>query len=134
VIVLDENLDEQRVRWPLAARFRGKVVSVRELRPGSVIKDDAVPGVLCQFRGATFVTTNVSDFWRRVAGHRRYCVVCVPLRSERQDEVPGLILRLFRHEALRTARQRMGKVLRVSQSEILVYELGQRTIRKLAWA
>jgi hypothetical protein len=38
VIVLDENLHEQRVRLPLAVGYPGKVVSVRELRRGTVMK------------------------------------------------------------------------------------------------
>ena len=58
---------------------------MRELRPGSVIKDEAVPTILCQHRNATFVTTNVSDFWRRAPAHARYCIVCVPT-SQGQSE------------------------------------------------
>jgi hypothetical protein len=106
---LGENLDEQRVRMPLTARYRGKVLSVRELRPGSVIKDEAVPTILCQHRNATFVTTNVSDFWRRAPTHACYCIVCVPLPTERQDELVDLLFRLLRHAAFRTARKGVRK-------------------------
>ena len=66
MIVLDENLDEERVRLPFAARYKGKVISIRDLRPGSIIKDEAIPSLLCDYRDSTFVTTNVSDFWRRI--------------------------------------------------------------------
>ena len=94
MIVLDENLDEQRVRLPLAARFKGRIISIRELRPGTVIKDEAVPTLLREHRNATFVTTNASDFWRRVPAHAGYCIICAPLPAERQDELPGLIIKL----------------------------------------
>ncbi len=133
MIVLDENLDELRVRAPLAARYQGKVVSVRELRPGTVIKDEAVPALLCQHRHATFITTNVSDFWRRAPAHARYCLVCVPLPTDRQEEIPELIFRFLRHEQFRTARRRMGKVVRLSRSEIFYYETGRHAVVKLAW-
>jgi len=116
---------------PLADRYRGKVVSVRELRTGSVIKDEAEPTILCQHRNATFVTTNVSDFWRRAPAHARYCIVCVPLPTERQDELPDLLFRLLRHATFRTARGRMGKVIRASRSKILYYKSGERAVVKV---
>lgn len=133
MIVLDENLDQRRVMRPLLARYGGKVLSVRELRPGTVIKDEAIPTILCQHRNATFVTTNVSDFWHRVPAHSRYCIVCAPLPTERQDELPDLILRLFRHRTFRTTRRRMGRVIRVNPSEIRYYEAGGRETLKAAW-
>ena len=133
MIVLDENLDEQRVRVPLADRYKGKIVSVRELRRGTVITDDAVPALLCQERSPMFVTTNAGDFWRKVAAHRRYSVICVPLPNDRQDEIPDLLYRLLHHRSFRTIKQRMGKVIRVSWSDIRYYEAGERTVTNVAW-
>lgn len=133
MIVLDANLDEQRVRRPLSLRYKGKVCSIRELRPSSVIKDDAIPAILMKERRATFITTNVSDFWRRMPAHERYCVVCVPLPNERQPEIPGLLFALFGHKALRTSRQRLGKIIRASHSEILFYDIASNRVRRLSW-
>src|SRR5437763_1052732 len=118
---------------PLVARYKGKVISVRQLRPGTVIKDEAIPSILCQHRNATFVTTNTSDFWRRVSAHARYCIACFPLPTERQDELPGLLFRLMRHPIFRTVRRRMGKVVRVSRSELLWYEVGGRSLVRSEW-
>ena len=132
MIVLDENLDEQRVRRPLVIRYRGKIVSVRELRLGTVIKDEAVPALLCQERFPMFVTTNAIDFWRKVPAHPRYCVICVPLPNDRQDEISDLLCRLLRHECFRTTHQRMGKVIRVSGSDIRYYAAGKRAITNVA--
>jgi hypothetical protein len=64
VIVLDENLQVLRLRNPIAAWYPGRVCYIIDLDPGAVIKDEAVPTYLRRFRGVTFVTTNVSDFWR----------------------------------------------------------------------
>lgn len=133
MIVLDENLDEQRVRGRLSGRYQGKIVSVRDLRPRTVIKDDAVPALLCGERFPMFLTTNAVDFWRRVAAHRRYCIICVPFPNERQDEIPDLLFRLLYHRSFRTIKQRMGKVIRVTWSDIRYYETMQRTINNVAW-
>ena len=118
MIVLDENLDEQRVRVALAARYQGKTISVRELRPGTVIKDDAVPTLLREENSPTFITTNVIDFWRKVAAHHRYCIVCLPLPNERQDEIPDLTLR---------------KVIWASGSDLRYYVAGERMATKVPW-
>ena len=132
MIVLDENLDEGRVREPLASRSKGKVIFVRDLRRG-IIKDEAVPALLCQHRGAMFITINVTDFWRCVPAHERYCILCLPLPTERQSEIPDLVLKFMRHPAFRTKRQRMGKVVRITESEITYYGTAQPFLQKLAW-
>ena len=118
MIVLDENIDQQHVAEPLKKLYKGKLVSIRDLRPGTVIKDEAIPAILCQQNNPTFVTTNAIDFWRRAPAHSRYCIICVPLPAERQDEIPDLILSLLHQEPFRTVRQRMGKVIRATQLEI----------------
>ncbi|MBI4664163.1 MAG: hypothetical protein HY735_35655 [Verrucomicrobia bacterium] len=133
MIVLDENLDERRVLVPLSARYKGRVVSVRTLRPGSVIKDDAVSGLLLENKNPIFATTNVADFWRKVPAHHGYSVICLPLPTERQHEIPDLIVRLFRHSAFRTAAQRMGRVFRVTLREIQYYQVNQWTASKIHW-
>jgi hypothetical protein len=103
------------------------------VRSGTVIKGEAVPALLCQHRNTVFVTTNVSDFWRRVPAHARYCVVCAPLPTQRQDELPGLLQRLLRHDSFRTDRLRMGKVIRVSESNILYYKVGRSFPARVDW-
>ena len=49
------------------------------------------------------------------------------------DENLELMLNLLRHAAFRTARLRMGKVIRASRSEILCYETGRPTPARLSW-
>jgi hypothetical protein len=54
MIVLDELLSNLRMRSAIRDWYLGKVVYVRELRPGTVIKDDVVPRLLRrQSRSAT---------------------------------------------------------------------------------
>ena len=90
MIVLDEHFDEGLVLVPLSNRLKSRVVSVRELRPGTVIKDEAIPTLLGRYKNPTFVTGNVTDFWRKLPAEARYCLVCVPVPTQRQAEIPDL--------------------------------------------
>src|SRR3712207_7436336 len=62
--------------FPYTTLFRSYII---DLRPGTVIKDDAIPALLRQQSQPTFVTINERDFWRQVALDSHFCVVC---RSE----------------------------------------------------
>ena len=76
MIVLDEQLLGRGIEHDIARWYRGKVQFITELRPHTVIKDDAIPMLLRQQPQPTFVTINERDFWQRVAGDPRYCLVC----------------------------------------------------------
>lgn len=93
-LILDDQLNPTRVLEPVQRWTTARML--RTLRPGTLIKDDAVPLLLMQVKQPTFVTINVHDFWGRVPADRHYCIVCVDVPDERQDEVPGFLRRLFR--------------------------------------
>jgi len=132
VIVLDENLQVLRLGNPIATWYPGRVCYIIDLDPGAVIKDEAVPTYLRQLRGATFVTTNVTDFWRRVRADARYGIVCLSLPNERLREVPNLLRRLFRLPELKTKAARMGKVVRVSRRQVQYYTVSDNSLRSLS--
>jgi hypothetical protein len=125
MIILDENVHQQSIMTSIAAWYRGQVLSITMLRPNTLIKDEAVPALLRHAQQPTFVTTNVTDFWRRVPAHSRYSVVCVVLPNERLHELPPLLRQLFRLFEFRTKSKRIGKVIRVSPRQLQYYE-GQR--------
>lgn len=134
MIVLDEQLlgyglDTQIQRW-----YRGTVTAITHLRPGTVIKDEAIPTMLQAARQPTFVTLNVADFWRRMQPHRRFSIVCFALPDSRADEIPGLLRRLFAAEPFRTRRQRLGKIVRVSTDAVRFYTLESRRIQHMKWS
>ena len=133
MIVLDENLLALRLNNPIAVWYPGRVCYVTDLRPRTVIKDEAIPQLLRPFRGATFVTTNVADFWRRVLAHTQYSIVCLSLPNERLREVPELLHRLLRLPEFRTKAARMGKVVRVNRQQIRYYAAGDNRAYSLAW-
>jgi len=56
MIVFDENAHQKTIMNAVAAWYRGRVVSITVLRPGSVIKDDVIPTLLRRVKQATFFT------------------------------------------------------------------------------
>jgi hypothetical protein len=128
VIVLDEQLLGRDLERHILAWYRGAVLYIADLRPATVIKDDAIPALLRKRRQPTFVTINERDFWRRVAIDRDFCVVCFTLPDSRATEIPARLRNLFSHPLLRTKAQRMGKVVRVTERDISYYNYADRTI------
>ena len=95
MIVLDEQLKHSNVQEQIGQWYQGRVVNVTTLRPGTVIKDDAIPQLLRQVIAATFVTINVTDFWQQIEAEPAYCITCFPLTDDRVAEIAGLLRRLF---------------------------------------
>jgi hypothetical protein len=98
--------------------YRGAVCFVTALRPGSVIKDDAIPALLQTVSQPTFVTLNWSHFWQRTPPHDGFCIVCFTLPTERIGELSSRLRGLFRLDSFRTKAARMGKVARVSDEHV----------------
>jgi hypothetical protein len=133
MIVLDENITRQSVLAGLQW-YEGKVVSIKTLRPNTVIKDEAIPSLLSKQKQPIFVTTDVSGFWKKVKPHPKFCIVCVPLPDYRLCELPLLLRRLFRTEGFRTKRKRMGKVALVTETTVRFYAFGQLSITEIPLA
>jgi hypothetical protein len=131
MIVLDEQLLGRQLDAAIAAWYRGGVRFLTELRPHTVIKDDAIPGLLGRLRQPTFVTINERDFWGRVAISQRFCVVCFSLTDSQTHLIPPLLRRLLRHPAFRTKARRMGAVVRVTGAQASYYTLADRTLRQV---
>lgn len=132
MIVVDEQLDRGLVITALSEWYPGRVLSIGALRPNTVIKDEVIPSLLLLVRQPTFVTINVSDFWRIIEPHRRFCIVAVDVRSEQIREVPGIIRALLRRPEFTTRAARMGKVVRVSTRAIEYYGMDGH-IHTLLW-
>lgn len=132
MLVVDENLHNQRIMDAIASWYPGQVVSVTSLRPHTVIKDDAIPFLLCHAPQPTFVTINATDFWRKVEPSTDYCIVAIALPKERVHEAPTLLQRLISHPEFKTKTLRMGKVIRLTPDRIEYYRSGAH-IRSLPW-
>lgn len=113
----------------IAAWYPGRVCYIVDLEPGAIIKDEAIPTYLRRYRGATFVTTNVSDFWRRVHAEAAFSIFCLSLPNERLREIPSLLRILFHYSDLRSKAARMGRVVRASGGQFQFYTVSERRIR-----
>ncbi len=130
MIVLDEQLLGRNLEGQIAGWYRGSVCFVTDLRPDTVIKDEAIPMLLQQQNQPTFVTINEKDFWQRVTINKRFSVVCFPIPDSRAHEIPTLLRRLFRHPMFKTKANRMGKVIRLTDQEISYYAFDNRRVHR----
>ena len=129
MIILDEQLLEHEIEENILKWYPGAVRFITELRPNTIIKDDAIPQLLQQQNQATFVTINERDFWRKVAISEQFCVVCLTLPDSRTNEIPDILRELFRYSEFKTKADRMGKVIRVTDKETNYYTFKDKTVR-----
>lgn len=132
MIVLDEQLLGRNLDFEIAKWYRGSVVFISDLRPNTIIKDDAVPVLLRQLAQPTFITINTEDFWRRTPANNHYCVVCLVLPDSHAVRIPGTLRELFHTGEFRTKSKRMGKVIRVTKEAIHYYSLNERQMKTIS--
>ena len=106
MIVLDEQLLGYGLQASIGQWYRGMVTDLTQLRPDTQIHDDAVATLLRAERQPTFVTINVTDFWRQMAPEEHFSIVCFALPHSRAREISGLLRRLFALEPFQTRRAR----------------------------
>jgi hypothetical protein len=131
MIVLDEQLLGRGLERDIAQWYRDTVQFITDLRPHTIIQDEAIPALLRQQSQPTFVTINERDFWRRVAPDQRYCIVCFVLSDARAREISSALRALLRRPEFRTKAQRLGKIMRVTHDDIIYYTFSDRQIRTI---
>ena len=122
--MLGRDIEKQTARW-----YQGAVCFIMDLRPNTVIKDDAIPRLLHQENEPTFVTINESDFWRKAALTDQFCMVCFALPDSRVHEIPARLRRLFDHPLFDTKKKRMGKMIRVAEKEVSYYSMEDMRVK-----
>lgn len=131
MFVLDEQLLGRDLDAVLARWYRGPIHFITDLRPGTVIKDDAIPLLLRQQQQATFLTINETDFWQKVTMDAHFCVICFALPDARAGEIPRLLRAVFRIPTFRTKARRMGTVMRVTHTTVSYYTDRERESRTM---
>lgn len=131
MIVLDEQLLGRNLEQRIAAWYPGAVRFITDLRPGTVIKDDAIPMLLREQSQATFVTINEQDFWRTVAIDDRFCVVCFALPDARADELVPLLRALLQRPEFSTKAQLWARLF---GSHIRRSAITRLTTEKFKWS
>lgn len=131
MIVLDEQILGHGIEDAVARWYPGAVLFVLDLRPGTIIKDEAIPTLLARESEPTFVTINVSDFWQRVPVTGRFCVVCCAVPDAEAGPISSLPRRLLSHPDFKTKAQRMGKVVRVTAAGATYYAAADKAVRNV---
>jgi hypothetical protein len=134
MIVLDEELQGLGLEATISQWYRGAVILIKHLRPGTVIKDEAIPALLRHVKSATFVTINYGDFWRRLPAEQSFCVLCLKLAVDQVDEVSHWLRQVFRLSEFKTKTARMGKVVLVSPWSLQYYHGGDRLVHLHVWS
>jgi hypothetical protein len=122
MIVLDEHLNDLGVQMAIRSWYRARVCTVLDLRPGTVIKDDAVPHLLRMLRQPTFLTLNWKLFWQRAAAHADLCIICFVLPTQQSHEMSPLLRRLLRLPEFKTRSDRMGRVAHINGDRVAYYQ------------
>jgi hypothetical protein len=131
VIVLDEHLEGLGLETFIARWYPGKVIAVRALRGGTIVKDDVIPTLLRHTKQPTFVTINWTDFWRQFPADKRYCIICFPLARERVKEIPSLLRQVLKLSPFKTKAGRMGTVVRVTKNFVQYYRINDPRIHTI---
>lgn len=130
MIVLDEQLLGANLEQAISKWYQGNVCFITDLRPNSIIKDEAIPMLLRKEAQPTFITINERDFWRKVAISEYFCIVCFNLPDSRASEISLLLRNLFRHPEFNIKAKRMGKVVRIADSSVSYYSTSNREIQE----
>ncbi|MFZ4656257.1 MAG: hypothetical protein ACOYNY_04565 [Caldilineaceae bacterium] len=134
MIVLDETIQSHRIIRAINSWYPGQVISVMDLRPATLIKDDGIATLLNQVKQPTFVTINVDDFWLKLHANRRYCIVALPLTNAQAKQEASMWLRkLLQLPEFHTKSARMGQVIYARPSRIEYYGI-DRQIHSLFWS
>ena len=128
MIVLDEQLLGRDIENQIARWYQGAVCFIVDLRPNTVIKDEAIPKLLQKESQPTFVTINESDFWRKTAINNQFCMVCFALPDSRAREISQRLRTLLDHPLFDTKKKRMGKMIRIAEKEVSYYSADDMTV------
>ena len=133
MIVLDEQLHGYDFPTILGRWYKGAIITIIQLRPHTLIPDTDVPRLLHSVRQPTFVTINVSDFWRKISPDRRFCVVCLPLTDRDVEDVPILLRQLFKLGPFSTRQRRLGKIVRAGRERVQYYSIDSWAVQTVDW-
>lgn len=133
MIVIDESIQDNRIIRAIADWYPGQVISIMDLRPATLIKDDGITTLLNKVKQPTFVTINVEDFWLKFQANQRYCIIALQLTQLQVKQETSVWLRkLLLLPEFRTKAARMGRVVYMRSSRIEYYGV-DRQIHFLPW-
>ena len=125
--ILDENIIESQRQLLLDWRGRFSQIGYEVGRRG-MDDEEIIPFLLSLLR-PTFFTLDL-DFYERNLCHRKYCLVFLNVK---QGEAATYVRRLLRHREFNTHAKRMGILIRVSSTGLLVWRLHLERETRYDW-
>lgn len=132
MIVLDEQLNNPELVAEIAAWYPGQVATLKSLRTGSQVADEAAETLLRTVKQPTFITINVKDFWRVIRADKRFAVVAIELPVDDASKVSRWLRRLLTTKPFDTKAGRMGVVILLRPTRIEFYRV-DRKIETIKW-
>lgn len=127
MIILDENIPQNQVEllrsWGIKARKIGLDVG----RQG--IKDENILPLLHRLRTPSFFTRDLGLYDPRLR-HTHYCLIVLEVSDL---EVASFARRFLRHPAFHSDAKRMGKVVRVMHTGILIWRMRAEQEERTRW-
>lgn len=127
MIILDENFPESQRQLLKGWRVSFRQIAFEIGHEG--MKDDEIIPLLHGLNQPTLFTLD-EDFFKPKLRHRQYCLIYIDVA---QYESAAFIRRTLKHTVLSTKAKRMGKVIRVSHSGLMVWELHAEDRIQLPW-
>ena len=115
-IDVDEHLAHDEVTIALKHWITAEQIGV-ELSQARGRSDDSLITLLRSLKRRTFITIDDWFYQRRLCDNA-YCIIYFHVTTEKQAQIPTLLRRLFIIPGFSTIRERMGKVVRVSEESI----------------
>jgi hypothetical protein len=128
MIVIDENFPESQRQLLKSWRIRIRQIGYEIGRKG--LKDPEIIPLLLQLRNLTFFTLD-SDFFKQHYCYSHYCLVFLDVN---QYEAATFIRRFLKHTEFNTQAKRLGKVIRVSHTNISMRQRHSEEEVHITWA
>lgn len=125
--ILDENIIETQCRILRAWRIRYRQIGSDIGTVG--MKDMEIVSLLHNQNRPTFFTRD-DDFFERSLSHPGYCLVHTAVEK---NEVAVFIRRFLRHPRSNTKAKRMGSVVRITHTGLLIWYLNAEKPQRFQW-
>lgn len=125
--LLDENIP-RRQRLNLAS-WRIRFREIGEDVGHSGIKDGEIIPLLHSLTPVTFFTLD-DDFYKRHLCHAGYCLVYLDIEG---NEVADTVRRFLHHSSFDTLAKRMGRVVRITNTRVRVWQLHSEREQEFTW-
>lgn len=126
------NVFDENIRADQREMLRAWRIPVRQIGhrfTEKALTDENIIPLLLRLSRPTFFTHD-RDFDNRRLGHQGYCLVILYVP---EPEAAGYVRRVLRHPAFDTWAKRMGSVIRVTPTGIMVWRLHAEAEEHIPW-